>query len=72
MAHVVRVTTPHQELRKTPVVFIVLSNGGKFGELQVGKRGLRWWRYHGKKHELIRWENLDSRLSRDSIEAKDR
>lgn len=25
VAHVVRVTTPHQELRKTPVVFIVLS-----------------------------------------------
>lgn len=64
MASRVVAKAPEQELKVRPVVFNVRRNGAKFGELHVNKLGLRWWGYHDKKAELIKWSDLERRLSR--------
>ncbi len=41
--HTVRVSLPERVVQRADVVFVVESDGDKFGELHVSQGGLSWW-----------------------------
>jgi hypothetical protein len=65
MKHVVRFTLPMRTLGREDVVFQIIEDGVKLGELWVSKGGIEWRRAYGKKTRRLRWSTFVNLIEGD-------